>query len=33
VARVGRLLGLPGAEHGYETARGADGAIDLPRAY
>jgi hypothetical protein len=32
VARVGRLLGLPGAEHGYETARGADGAIDLPRA-
>jgi hypothetical protein len=32
VGRIGRLLGLPGADHGYEAARAADGAIDLPRS-
>ena len=31
VAALGRLFGVRGAEHGYEEARSAPGAIELPR--
>jgi hypothetical protein len=31
LAEIAELFSLPGATHGYETARSADGAIDLPR--
>ncbi len=31
LAAIATLFSLPGATHGYAEARGADGAIDLPR--
>ena len=31
VVALGRLFGVRGAEHGYEAARSAPGAIELPR--